>query len=282
MKQLYALLLTTLSLGSLLLAQPAPTIHGDSLLCPSSTGWVSTQVFDTYQWYLRYYGSTTRTAITGATSQSLPIDHFTYSASYLSVHVAQGSDTATSPEFFVDGWAFLPPVVMHTGTFTTGPNGESIICIGDTLYLTLMQPYDTLVQWYESGSPLPGADSTTLVVTTAGYYTVEGAPKVCPDYLQPLGLTITVLDTLCATAVAHLPLADLAISPNPATDWVRLSSHSQDITEVALYSAVGQCLHREAIHGRSAQLDIALLPRGLYWLQVHTLEGVAIQKLILD
>ena len=49
-----------------------PTVTGDVLLCPNESGMLTTQSYDSYQWYKRSF-SGTAVPIQGATSQTLSI-----------------------------------------------------------------------------------------------------------------------------------------------------------------------------------------------------------------
>jgi hypothetical protein len=169
-----------------------PTVSGDNILCPQGTGTLATQTYDTYQWYRRYYGSTVTNPIPGETNQDLQMDYFAYAASYMSVEVTSGASTYISAEYFVDGWIFAPPVVMSLGDFTIGTSGQSIICPGDTMYFQFSDPYDTNIKWYKDGSPIAGENTQVLAVTESGIYYVDGAPSVCPDYIQGPGVTLVV------------------------------------------------------------------------------------------
>lgn len=180
-------------MGLAALSQPQPVITGDDMLCPDGTGVLSTQEFESYQWFRRYYGSTQTQAIDGANGQSLLMDYYNYAASYISVQVTQAGQTATSAEFFVDGYAFLPAVIMSEGDYYVNEEGEFVICPGDTLFLSLMMPYTVNITWYKNGNPMEGETGTTLAVTKPGAYYVEGAPEVCPDFIQGPGLEIVVV-----------------------------------------------------------------------------------------
>ena len=170
-----------------------PTVTGDVMLCPQTTGTLMTETADSYQWYKRDWGQPTATVIPGATNRTLQVDYYNGAGAYFSVDATLNSCTERSPEVLVDGWAFLPPAVMHNGTFRIGQNGESLLCDGDTMVLHLMLPYDTLITWFKDGSPIPGANIDSILVTDGGLYTVEGAPSLCPNFLQPLGLSIEVI-----------------------------------------------------------------------------------------
>ena len=120
-----------------------PIIAGDNMICPTDSGTVTTTTtYSHYQWYKRHFGSDSTIAISGATDHSLVMDYYTYAASYVSVEVVNSiGDTLISDEFFVDGWTFLNVNVMTEGDFTVGPFGEPIICPGDTVIFSLMNPY---------------------------------------------------------------------------------------------------------------------------------------------
>ncbi|MFN8395426.1 MAG: T9SS type A sorting domain-containing protein [Bacteroidia bacterium] len=274
---LFFLLLST----QLLQAQPNPVVHGDSLLCPNSTGVVFTQQFDSYQWYKRPYGGTSSTAIPGATNSSLTVDYFNYAASYVSVFVTQNGDTATSPEFLVDGVAFLPPAVMTVGNFTTGPSGEAIICEGDSISLVLQMPYDTLIQWFDGGMPISGANSSTLVVTMAGDYTVEGAPHDCPGYVQPLGVNIRVATENCSTAMDPGLDGMVLVVPTVAQDQVQIKSldgYSGD-WKYEVINQLGQTV-MQGLARTGDPLDISQLHPAMYWIKLSTSESVHMRVFI--
>src|SRR5690606_8282712 len=85
------------------------------ILWPSTQDTLWTQVYDSYQWYKAGQ------PIAGATNQYLVVDHFMDAGSEFSVEVTANSCTEMSDTVLVDGWAFLPPVVMHEGAFHTDP-----------------------------------------------------------------------------------------------------------------------------------------------------------------
>jgi hypothetical protein len=250
-----------------------PRVTGDTLLCPNEGGLLTTQAADSYQWYKREYGSGTTTLISGETAQSIVLtsNDVLY---YFSVDATLDSCTERSPEVLVDGLAFLLPYVVHTGDFTTGGNGESIICTGDTMYLTLGLPYDTLITWFESGNVIPGANSPTLTVTAAGIYTCEGAPSICPSFLQPLGVNIEVVEINCGVGSVDGRVQGISIFPNPAVDRLTVRSTHDDLLSVRLYDLLGQSVLQQELSGHDAILDVAALPQGLYQLQVETARGM--------
>ncbi len=261
-----------------------PTVEGELILCPFNSTTLSTQEYDSYQWYKREYGSSTPVPIDGATGQTIMVsnpDDVLYS---FSVEATLDNCTETSPEVLVDGWAFLPVTVASTGDFTVGNNGESIVCIGDTMYFTLNLPYNTNITWYKNGTPIPGETSTVLTVTSEGNYTVSGAPDICPDFVQFIGVTLVVEFTDCTLAVDPEPGADepVLIYPNPATDRITLESESTQLREISIYNSLGQLAHREITSGHKVTIDVSGFAKGIYFVAISHENGTSLRKLIVE
>lgn len=190
---------TTITLASLVLGASAfaqcpfdPTIDPPALiLCPSESATLSTQAYDAYQWYKD------GNPIPGAIGQTLAVSAFNDAGSSFSVAATLNGCTETSPSVLVDGWVFLLPFVINSGDepYGFGIEGEQLFCEGDSALLVLGLPYDTNIQWTNNGVPIPGANNDTLVVTTSGNWSVSGAPSLCPDFVQQLGVTITTAFT---------------------------------------------------------------------------------------
>lgn len=257
-----------------------PVIAGDSMLCPEGTGsLMTTQTFDTYQWYRRYLGSQTTDLIAGETDQILLMDAFNYSASYISVEVTQGAITEMSEEFFVDGWAFLPPAVMTEGNFQIGQNGETIICEGDTVYFQLLSPYTTEIVWTLDGTPIENETDPVLAVTAPGEYHVSGAPEVCPDYIQQLGVSLIVNVINCDTTanIGENKFPQTNIHPNPATDELNIVHSSATITTILIHDASGQLVKSFSPNKLSATLPVGDLRKGIYFVTITSGNATEVQ-----
>lgn len=172
-----------------------PTITPNPVMfCPDAVAeTLQTQSFQTYQWFIYHSYNNTSTPISGATGQQLIVDPINYLGVEVYVKVSDGVCTDSSETVYIDGWLFLPPVVMHAGDQgTIGSNGEQYMNCGDTAMLILMSPYSDQIQWYNYGNPIPGATNDSLIITQTGHYTCSGAPAVCPNYIQQLGVVIEI------------------------------------------------------------------------------------------
>jgi len=168
-----------------------PVILGNTLLCPNSGSTLHTQkIYDTYQWYVRDYFSDEKILIPGAITNELTVTKDDV-LKYFSVEVTLKGFKRSSEEKLIDGLVFIPPTVMSGGDFKNGP-GFFVLNEGDTGLFTLLQPYNTNITWYRNNEPITGATLIELPVTQPGTYTVKGAPEVCPDYIQYLGVDLIV------------------------------------------------------------------------------------------
>lgn len=192
-----------------------PTITPNGLImCPNETDTLWTQAYDSYQWYKD------GVLIPGATLQYLVVNQATAAGSYFKVNATLSACTEMSDSVLIDGWAYLPPFVIHGGTYTINPNdGSSLLCPGvDTMVLTFSYPNN--IQWFKNGVAIPGATTNELKITEPGSYIVEGAPAVCPNDISTLGVSIDV-----AYITAHISPDDLILCPS-AVDTLMVDSGS--------------------------------------------------------
>ncbi|MCB9329969.1 MAG: T9SS type A sorting domain-containing protein [Lewinellaceae bacterium] len=246
-----------------------PTVSGNLLVCPESATMLTTQQYDSYQWYRRPYPDGAAEPIQGATGPSLSVDYLETPV-YISVAATQGGCTEQSPEVLVDGLAFLPVTVQSSGEFNIGPNGEHIICAGDTVYFMIMLPYTRNIQWYDGLNEIAGATDDTLVVTQPGNYWVTASPTDCPNYMASLGLQIPVIwgsTPGCTTSVGDPADSgmDAVIMPNPARESLLVGVDIAGIVHLSLFNSLGQIVRQESF-SVSTELHTSDLPVGVYTL----------------
>jgi hypothetical protein len=257
-------LLYSASLGAQCTLEPA--IYGDPVLCPEEQGLLYTDTFDTYQWYRTPWGSNDAEAIPGANSMSLVISE---NDLLYRIHVEVSQDTCTgvSEEVLVDGWVFPPPFVINHGNYNYDPAVDAFVgCEGDTMWLELGLPYTQSITWIRNGMAIPGENGIYLEITTPGNYTVEAAPEVCPRYIQPLGLILTVVVEDCSTSVMPPDQEWLRMYPNPVADRIYLEG-TAPAGEYTLVSADGKYAGRFFCPEGSCQFDVSDLPTGTYYLR---------------
>ncbi|WP_118950604.1 T9SS type A sorting domain-containing protein [Taibaiella helva] len=165
----------------------AHIIPENPILCPGALDTLSVDSGSNFEWYKD------GVMIPGATAQELPVSQVADAGSWFHVTATVMGCNTRSDSVLVDSWVFAPISVSSSGNFTTGENGEAILCTGDTLFLEVLSPYTESVQWFRNGTAIPGANSSTFTALIPGEYTVEAAPMQCPDFLQNnFGLPLTV------------------------------------------------------------------------------------------
>jgi hypothetical protein len=101
---------------------------------------------------------------------------------------------------------------------------------------------------------------------------------------------IVVLDTLgTLSAVPHsaLPITPISIIPNPVHDRAVVTvalNDREELTGAVVVNVMGQTPGtRVEINGSSLDLDVAAIPAGVYFVQVHTSQGRrSISRLIVE
>lgn len=157
------------------------------VMCPYDTAFLITETYDSYQWYKD--GS----LLSGETNQTLMVVASADAGSQFYVECTLAACTENSDTVLVDGWVFLLPyVITNTTPVEIGGSGEAYYCNETVVELELGMPYTDNIVWYQDGTPIPGEDSTILHITEGGYYHVSGAPALCPDFIQTLGVTIPI------------------------------------------------------------------------------------------
>lgn len=259
----------------------SPTVTGELLICPDDVTTLSTQQYDSYQWYTRPYGSTiVPEASPGDTTQNFVVSS-NMGPMYVSVKVTDDTCTATSPEVLVDGRVFLPLTVTSFGDFSVTIDGEQVICPGESITMVVNLPFTQNFVWFDGNDPIPGGNDDTLVVTQPGNYWVVASPAECPNWADALGTPITVIyddPQVCTTGFIDAPRAEAKIYPNPVGDWLHIEVPQASATKVVVYDMSG----RSVIHKRFAQsteIDVSGLERGMYLVDVMSDMGKTVTKL---
>lgn len=217
-----------------------PTVTPNNLIfCPNSgSDSLWTQSYQAYQWYKD------GVLQPGDTFQYRRVTHLD-AGSMFSVDATLNGCTERSPQVPVDGWVFLLPVVATDGL-------QFPLCVGDTLRLRLLPPYTINIQWTNGGVPIPGATDDTLLVTTDGDYSVSGAPEICPNFIQPLGVTLQYRFVPCTSGTEQIqgnPSAENSWWPNPLQGkylWLKGGSSAKNLF-IKILDPMGRCLQHETL-----------------------------------
>lgn len=258
------------------------SVDGDLLLCPNSSGQLTTQEFESYQWMKRAYNENEASPIDGATEQFLDITAFDDAGYYFSVEITHENCTEASEEVLVDGWVFLPVTVISLGNFEIGETGGSIICEGDSMFFEMGAPYTENITWYKNGSIIPDETSIKLTVKESGNYTVSGAPAVCPDFIQNLGLELSVETINCNTNIDPVE-NDLEVQfyPNPTNERAFINS-TETIDKYSVISSDGKMMFDQMVDNKEFEINLSSLSPGWYLLQINAGPNLKTIKFIIQ
>jgi hypothetical protein len=123
-----------------------------------------------------------------------------------------------------------------------------------------------------------------LAVATGGNYTVAGAPSVCPDFIQPLGLILSVRIIGCTTSLQPQPnQGELVVGPNPTADNLHIRpTEGPTPLAIQLRDAAGRLVLNQASDAAVTEWSVSLqgLPAGVYMAGIRTRQGWYAQKIV--
>ncbi len=250
------------------------SISGNELLCPGDTITLrATPGFAAYQWYRKvFFSPDPPEPIAGANADTLRVNWFDDPGFEYTVVASTGACTDTSAPVLVDSYVFLPVVVSNSGTFEIGPEGELLICPGDTVFFEILLPYTVNIQWTKDGADISNANDRVLVVTEPGIYGVRGAPEECPNYINELGVPLTVIERSdCSSPSWEGPSPDEQIwrvYPNPSLGHLIVFLPEPAPAYLRLFDAGGRVL-MEKVFRPGEHLDLSGVGAGIFWLQVE-------------
>lgn len=153
----------------------------DFVFCPGTTVVLSTESYDSYQWYYNFTDSNTGgTLIEGAIDQQFALDVSFWGFAYFYVEATKDGCTEASPTQLIDSWVFLNPVIQS--------DGQSDFCEGDSTEILAPSPGIFKYRWYRDGEQIPGAFQQNYWVKESGTYIVEVAYQECPDLWLSSGI----------------------------------------------------------------------------------------------
>jgi hypothetical protein len=162
-----------------------PTIENapTGAFCPNAVVTLSTQEYDSYQWYIRTANSTSQ-PIEGANAREVTITVSTLY--YVKVEVTLDGESAFSTEVTLDMFFFIPPVYgMGENVWQDTNTGVVYGCYGnfklDLFGADSIYYFD--YQWYRNNQLLQGQTANTLKILESGDYYYKASPYQCPDAL---------------------------------------------------------------------------------------------------
>ena len=74
---------------------------------------------------------------------------------------------------------------------------------------------------------------------------------------------------------------DVSIAPNPATDELRIKNYELGIKTIKIYNLLSECVYNTTIKQlNTITIDIAYLPKGIYFIEVQSEKGIKRRKFV--
>lgn len=219
--------------------------NGDSTLISNAFG-----AFDSYQWYRD------GEPIPGATGSSYWVTETGYYVLNASPDVCPHTvlSSGVGPYFEFEGPE--PPVISLQGAQLVASSGPNF-------------------QWYLNGAPIQGAHDSTYTPVESGVYTVEVSDNSgCHPLSAPFAYTVTGIDTPAF-------MKDLAVYPNPVKTILHIDNKLSNEIWLGLLDGMGRELQPEQrfLPGRNT-LNMADLPKGIYFCRIQSSHDIAFVKLV--
>jgi hypothetical protein len=119
-------------------------------------------------------------------------------------------------------------------------------------------------------------DPGTNQLSTAGFYAWFPTPATPKCYFDDFKYE-------AATGVGlgeQNPAVDMIIFPNPANDFVRITSPAI-ISEISMYNNIGQLVYNQHVNGKYLTVNTSDFENGIYSIQVKTNLGLVTDKLLI-
>jgi hypothetical protein len=159
----------------------------------------------------------------------------------------------------------------QTDTFKVSVEGLPLSITYSNGLLSVPNIYSSY-QWYHAGTSIPGANQSSYMATSTGWYSVlVHKENLCTDSAAYLVSSLTGINNPGEEQVIN-------IFPNPAQDYIYIKS--AEPVDYRLYSAEGKIVAL----GKGNTVDVAKIARGLYILKLSDADGryLAIQKIFLQ
>ena len=170
-------------------------------------------------------------------------------------------------------WMVLDSVYSHDAVNThkrsctnTVPALPTISQMGDTLRSSAV---GIAYEWYDNGQLVPNSNNVAIVATADGSYQVAvtaamGCVALSAPYLYQ------------HSGVALITDKGIVLYPNPVQDVLHIEVGEQ-IVSIQIVDAMGKIVIE---NGNNRQVDVSLLPTGIYAVVVHTTTGSGVSKIV--
>ncbi|NLK56312.1 MAG: T9SS type A sorting domain-containing protein [Bacteroidales bacterium] len=99
------------------------------------------------------------------------------------------------------------------------------------------------------------------------------------DSIQTLSLFTAVFDLVDTNNITTYAKVNIEVFPIPANSIIDIKSENVQIKEVILYNIMGKKMRHYFVNENNKTLDVSDLNNGMYFIKIHTDEGVLTRKI---
>jgi hypothetical protein len=189
----------------------------------------------------------------------------------------------------------------------TKTGGDTLVCPGENLTLSVNSTFPASYQWLKNGSELNGESNSELellntIESESGNYSCIVSYNVIygdwgdsltaifyPDGADTVeaGLNfdfgqITIDDVLCQVGIEDVLAADWLIFPNPTTGILNVSlSERMKDAGIKVYSSSGKLVYSIDLNETDSAIDLSHLSDGLYMVEIAVDGGSVHQRFVM-
>lgn len=232
----------------------------------------------------RIYRNQSSSVPAGSGEPYSTLDYYNYLSGGFSSNASVGASSNYDPNNTQHVNYAFPGDPNSTGSWSMQQDGQSAMDYKGIMSIDI-------------GNLLPGAINE--VVTAYSYHSAVGN-----NNLQNVALMYQQLPLIqnfynngyqsnnpntCNVTLSTLPKfpvnasQTLSLYPNPSTDWVTIELNDAAIETVEIYTVLGQqVLHQPVQQLQQVAINTQELPRGVYWVKVHSRGHVWSQRLLVE
>lgn len=175
-----------------------------------------------------------------------------------------------------DGW--IVKACMYPDA-SIMPLGSTTFCYGDSVQLVNSNPGATY-QWYRNGNAINGAVAVNYYAKTTGLYQcLSSGPTTCTAFSNEIQVNVPCRrrENNQDKLVGDFEPVVFEYYPNPARHTLSVNSSGGLLV---LTNSFGQALSVYELQNGMSEIDISILPAGLYILRFVSYDSTMIHKLV--
>lgn len=160
------------------------------------------------------------------------------------------------------------------------PSSNKFVCEGSSS--TLSVTGNGIINWYSSPTSttaLANGYNYMIPSLSVGNYTYYTEANTCTNSISRTAITVTV-DACLGLVNLIGPKSTLSVYPNPFQDKLQINGGELMVDKLSIINSLGETILLQNNYNTSQELDVNMLPRGVYFLKVECKNEQSVVKII--